>query len=148
MPDQGDPNLIALTECPMQMPTGTPCNECCFSKTSLPGSLGGYSLHDWLNALAMPNLVVACHCSRGFADLTKLDQQRVCTGYAQFRENMGLPATGTIKDAQDLLGKNTAHVFGSFVEFAAHHTQPGAEANWDAYKHSKGAQARAKSKEG
>lgn len=134
MPDQGDPVLIEMAECPMMEPAPKPCTECCFRRGCLPGSLGGYTFADWAKAIAMPNLVIACHCSKGFGDLATLDAQRVCTGYAMFRENLGLHAVGTIKDAQDQVGKNTDLVFGSISEFVKHHSQPGAEANWDAYK--------------
>jgi hypothetical protein len=133
MADQGDPFIV-----PGQiggLPAPKACSQCCFRRDSLPGCLGGYSLLEWRQLLDLPNLDIACHCSKGFeAGLSGLPTQRTCTGYARYKANSGEPTVGKLKIAVDHVGPDHGEVFSSWDEFVLYHTQPGADANKDAWK--------------
>jgi hypothetical protein len=85
----------------------TPCSDCPWSRTSLPGWLGGSSIEEWL-ARAHGEVCVPCH--------TVGNQQ--CAGLAIYRANV-------LKRPRDpnalLLPKDTQRVFAWPTEFTLHH---------------------------
>lgn len=85
-----------------------PCSDCPWSRESLKGWLGGMDVDTWLRA-AHGNEQIDCH--------TLLGSQ--CAGSAVYRANCGKrnrPGSVNL-----VLPKDTEHVFGTPMEFKAHH---------------------------
>ena len=85
-----------------------PCADCPWTRTALPGWLGGCSGHEWLQR-AHSETHVPCH--------TVGNQQ--CAGLAIYRANVAyLPRSPALLR----LPKDVARVFASPTEFAKHHS--------------------------
>lgn len=126
-------NLVS-TDKSMKLASKSPCRECPFRRDSVPGYLGGYTPEMYLDAVKSP-ASLACHCSPGFHE-GEIERQRVCTGLAAFRANIGHiasilhPVYGAVPAEAH---KSTQHVgsddetyFGTEREFYDHH-KPGQE---------------------
>lgn len=118
----------------MQRAIKSPCVECPFRRDSAPGYLGGYTPEMYLEAVRSP-ASLACHKSAGFHE-GKIESQRVCTGLAAFRANIGHiasvvhPQYGVVPsqahESTQYVGCDDEHYFGNEQEFYDHH-KPGQE---------------------
>lgn len=105
----------------MGMPAKTACNECPFSKSSTPGYLGGYTA-DMYKPLVLGRVLFPCHLTQTWDDVTRVEDQRHCTGLCHMRANMELPydPESGIGKAMSAAGKDP-DFFESFEEFKQHH---------------------------
>lgn len=118
----------------MQRAIKTPCVECPFRRDSASGYLGGYTPEMYLDAVKSP-ASLACHRSKGFHE-GEIEQQRLCTGLAAFRANIGHiasvlhPAYGAVPtvahESTQFVGSDDETYFGTEQEFYDHH-KPGQE---------------------
>ncbi len=100
--------LITIDEAvPTTKQHKAPCQDCPFSRESLPGWLGGISIPNWLSATA-GEIKLDCHTLKG----------PQCAGAAIYRANCGkLP-----RDRELLrLPADRVTVFANPMEFVAHH---------------------------
>lgn len=129
---EGQETPIMLTPKGMQRAIKTPCVECPFRRDSASGFLGGYTPEMYLEAAISP-ASLACHRSPGFHE-GDIEKQRVCTGLAAFRANIGYiasiehPSGGIIPTAAhastQFVGSDDEIYFGTEEEFYNHH-KPG-----------------------
>lgn len=127
-----DTGGVLATPRRMQRAIKTPCAECPLRRDSVPGYLGGYSPEMYLEVLHGP-ASLACHSSPGFHEGV-IETQRVCTGVAAYRANVGhvcianVPGHGPVvtaaQESTDFIGPDAEHYFASPEEFYNHH-KPG-----------------------
>lgn len=128
---EGQETPIITVKKGMQRAIKTPCVECPFRRDSASGYLGGYTPEMYLDAVKSP-ASLACHKSPGFHE-GDIEKQRVCTGLAAFRANIGHVAAvdtpyGRIPTAAhestQYVGCDDETYFGNEKEFYDHH-KPG-----------------------
>lgn len=90
----------------------TPCGDCPWTRTSLPGWTGGLSPFTWLQA-AHGEERIQCH--------TLLGPQ--CVGAAVYRANV-CKQPRDLRDLRYAMKPDKARVFGSPQEFLDHHHLP------------------------
>lgn len=104
------------------LPAKGTCAECPMRRDSKRGALGGWTPEMYIEALGgLPD--IACHLSKGF-DVRNPEEQRSCTGVANFRCNTGLVARlphGNSRIAALHAGPNHDDVFSTLLEFYRHH---------------------------
>jgi hypothetical protein len=87
----------------------TPCSDCPFARTALPGWLGGMSVDEWLQDVHGES-VVECH--------TLIGAQ--CAGSAIYRRNV---AKRPRDPSTLMLPADRDKVFATPAEFREHHTR-------------------------
>lgn len=98
-----------------------PCATCPFRRSIEPGALGGSPPHVYVGQTE-GGFMIPCHEVIDYTDpewkegaRTLIDHQ--CAGAAIYRANNGLPSPSRILE----LPEDKEMVFGSHVEFVAHH---------------------------
>lgn len=98
-----------------------PCNDCAFRRTSIPGHLGGSPAETFIGQVYGP-FVIPCHLACNFDDpewKAKSFETPQCAGAVVFRANIGV--SDLLPDQLHKLPTDKVNVFGSAVEFMAHH---------------------------
>jgi hypothetical protein len=96
-----------------------PCAECPFRRDIKPGELGGSPVETYIGQSVLP-FWLPCHCDKNYAyKESKVGEVSQCVGTAIFRSNIGV---AQLMPASLLnLPSDKTVVFGSMVEFVAHH---------------------------
>jgi hypothetical protein len=123
--EKTDNGGIKVVEKGMKHAIKTPCAECPFRRDAAPGYLGGYSPEMYMDIVFSP-ASIACHLSKGFGDINRIDEQRHCTGVSAFRANTGYIANihgypTAAHDSTQIVGHNEEVFFASPQEFCDHH---------------------------
>jgi len=105
--------LTVLDAVPAKGQHTSPCSDCPWGRTALPGWLGSMTIDEWL-AAARGEARMDCHVASGAQ----------CAGAAIYRRNTGkLPRDPAVLR----LEADRALVFATPMEFQAHHARPPAE---------------------
>lgn len=101
----------------------TPCPQCAFTRSSIPGALGGSPPEVYIGQAYGP-FYVPCHMQYGERESmaqvkAECEQIHQCAGMAIFRANLGIDRH--LPGALTKLPKDPALVFATEAEFLSHH---------------------------
>lgn len=99
----------------------TPCNECPWRRSHVPGWLGGYSIDTFLNQVQFDGPPIPCHKTLEDGSTG----EAMCAGALIFMKNSAKsPQHPAYGDALDHVKKNTDDIFRWPHEFREHHETP------------------------
>lgn len=103
-----------------------PCNDCPFTKTSIPGWLGEYESPEQLHLLVMSERPFPCHLTHTEETLdfkeAGNDNHPLCAGSLAYMKKLGkLPRNKQLKRAIDNIDKNILSNILAMGEFLTHH---------------------------
>ncbi len=104
----------------MKKPTGRPCKECPFKRTSMPGYLGASTTREFLET-TMVDVAMPCHTTVDYdsADWKEnLSDAKFCSGALIFFRNIYKLSRDS---SRPRLQTNKGLVFGTPLEFLEHH---------------------------
>ncbi len=104
----------------MKKPSGRPCKECPFKRTSMPGYLGASTTQEFFDT-TMADAAMPCHTTVDYDNpdwREKLSDAKFCSGALIFFRNICKLSRDPKRPRLDV---NRELVFGTPLEFLSHH---------------------------